>query len=269
MFAILVATAAAAMAQTTIADLEARVAKLEGHEHESEHDHGHGHGGGGDWEWSGVYELGSGSYTWKFNKNAKGVYGAPDESMQVVVLRAGDMSSDAILTNMHAAAEAIFNGAACTKVLGGGMLTPADRCFELWFDAALNTTSFTLDVLAAGRFAIYTAHVPAEFGAVKLGTPAGLEAGPLATLSHEALHEDHEHEQDEMVLIALIIAIVGTFLALCALVATVLVWRCHSHRGQPVSITTRQTREIPMGLSGVSLSSATPRGSSDHVDSKA
>ena len=255
MFALLLLATATATA-TTVAELEARVALLEAHEHEQEHGHGHG---GGAWEWSGIYELGSGSYTWKFHKNAKGVYGAPDESMRVVVLRAGSQSSrDAILDDMHGAAEAVFDGAACSQVHAGGELYPADQCFELWFDSTLNATQFTLEVLSAGRFAVYAAHVPSEFGALQLGTPAGLLAGPLATLTHEALHEtsDHEHEQDEMVTAALVIAVIGTCVAMCALAAAFAVWCCHSHRARPVLIS-RQTRagEIPLGLSAVTPAS--------------
>jgi len=246
---------------TTIQELEARIAVLEAHDHERDGGHGHGHGSG-TWEWSGLYELGSGSFSWAFSKNSNGVYGAPDASMRVVVLRAGSMNAG-VLDNMHQAAESVMTGASCERVAAGGALAPADRCFELWFDDRQNTTTFTLTVLTPGRFAVYTEHQPSEFDAVMLGAPTGLRAGPRATLTHEAmLHESathshaHEHDQDVLVNAALILGAVGTALGLFGLAATVCLWRNHHHRGRPV------TSEIVGGVSAIAAASSTSAAAS-------
>ncbi len=238
---------------TTMQELEARITALEAHDHENDEGHGHGHGSG-TWEWSGLYELGSGSYSWTFSRNSNGLYGAPDASMRVVLLRAGSMAAG-VLDNMHQAAEAVMTGAACQSVATGGELSPADHCFELWFDQQLNATTFTLTVLTPGRFAMYTEHQPSEFDAVMLGTPSGLLAGPTTTLTHEELHDSaehshaHEHDQ-EIVHAALVLGAVGTALGFFSLVATISLWRCHHHRGRPI------TSEIVAGVNTASTTSA-------------
>merc|ERR1719446_202592 len=137
-------------------ELESHIHDLEVHDHEQDAAHAHG---SYLWEWSGLYEFGIGTYRWQFRKNAQGLYGANDAMMRVVVLRAGAMAATSVLDNMHLAAEAVLENANCVQLAAGTELTVGDSCHELVFDASSSSTTFTLRISAAGRFAIYTQHV--------------------------------------------------------------------------------------------------------------
>lgn len=151
------------------------------------------HGDGTTWEWSGLFELGVGRYRWTFYKNADGVYGAPDASMRVAVLRGGSMPSGLmVLDNMHEAAEMVMATASGCLAPGSDVaVRPSDDCFDLVFDQSSSSTEFFLDVGAAGRFAVFTAHDPHEFAAHYLvGGSANLaRIQPTTTY----MHADVEH----------------------------------------------------------------------------
>ena len=73
-----------------------------------------------------------------------------------------------------------------------GMRTNQSERTHLLSFRSSSSTTFTLRISAAGRFAIYTQHVPSEFSAKSFETPVGLELGPIVTLTHGALG-DHGH----------------------------------------------------------------------------
>ncbi|EOD18686.1 hypothetical protein EMIHUDRAFT_118323 [Emiliania huxleyi CCMP1516] len=165
---------------------------------------GHSHGDG-PWEWGGVYRLLAGDYTWTFSKNAAGIYGAPDESMRVVVLRGGP-ASDA-LDDLRPAAEALLQLSQCTLLDGGGEIGAADTCFELRFNQSLPATSWTVRTAIAGNLAIYTEHLPMEFSARLTSTSTGVEVQPEAAVLYNAMHgeaadpetdHDHDHAHEEV-----------------------------------------------------------------------
>jgi len=165
---------------------------------------GHSHGDG-PWEWGGVYRLLAGDYTWTFSKNAAGIYGAPDESMRVVVLRGGP-ASDA-LDDLRPAAEALLQLSQCTLLDGGGEIGAADTCFELRFNQSLPATSWTVRTAIAGNLAIYTEHLPMEFSARLTSTSTGVEVQTEAAVLYNAMHgeaadpetdHDHDHAHEEV-----------------------------------------------------------------------
>jgi hypothetical protein len=246
---VVVLLAASSSAQTLTERVTALEAQVHTHD-DGEHEHGHGHHGSSDWEWAGVYVLGMGSYRWTFHRNGRGVYGAPDLSMKTVVLRGGDVvDRRMILENMHAGAEALLQGS-CAPVTAGGALAPGDACYEVVFDLASNTTSFLLNVGAAGPFAVFTAHMPSEFGAVLLDTPAGLKVGPVATLAHEDMHDAHEHahehaHSDKLALVALVLAVVANVTTMMAL--GIWCWHRRTEHPRPIRGMVTGTTTLQLG----------------------
>mmetsp|Transcript_20508 Transcript_20508/g.53857 ORF Transcript_20508/g.53857 Transcript_20508/m.53857 type:complete len:255 (+) Transcript_20508:29-793(+) len=222
--------------------------------------------GNGPWEWSGVYALPAGQYEWIFSKNARGVYGAPDVSMRVVLLRGGLMAD--VLTNMHTAAEALLQLNECTLLDGGGMLKADDKCFELRFNQSRPTTSWTVRTAIAGKLAIYTEHVPTEFNA-RLVSGAGVDVAPQSAMLHDTMHVEvadhahehthdevagHEHEHEHEAPVATAALAVGSLALVVAVAALCVALRQRGSRGTPVVKDVAMQRAVSLGVGNVAAS---------------
>ena len=84
--------------------------------------------------------------------------------MKMVVLPAS-AATEAVLHALEAEAGHSFEKT-CTAVAAGGTITAMeDACYELTFDAAVDTSTFTILTGGNAAIAIFTAHLPTEFEA--------------------------------------------------------------------------------------------------------
>ena len=97
--------------------------------------------------------------------------------MKVVVLSATEATEAAL----EALADDAENGfeETCTEVSAGEAFSPAaDACYELVFDDAADDSTFT--ITAGGPVAIFTQHMPTEFGVDYLTDDQGRGVQPSA-----------------------------------------------------------------------------------------
>jgi len=150
-------------------------------------------------EWGAVYDLAAGDYTLELQPG-------PDPAMNVALLPLAAGS----LADALPAAVVLFS-ADEQPVPPGGVLLPGERLVQLQLGAG--TSRYTLHLLKAGRYALFTQHHPNEFAMQLQPAKRPLSPGPVpqATLASRSLAEfrpvppltavearefkpDHEHD---------------------------------------------------------------------------
>jgi len=149
-------------------------------------------------EWAGVYELAAGEYTLHFGEAHKHDHDHEhhhhhehkhdhDHSIALTLLPA-NVASDNALSQLHMKAVGVFEGAE-VDLKPGEALTAAPTKFHLHLDC--HGTKLPIQIPAAGAYALFTEHNPAEFHAV-------LKQGDtiITARAHREFQHQHEHESD-------------------------------------------------------------------------
>jgi len=128
-------------------------------------------------EWAGVYELAEGAHQLQLSAG-------PDPAMRIVIERAAgaDPTGDA-------AAERVSRVMAepPSPVAPGGVVAASGLPFELALAHGEPPWLFTVPVAEAGRYAMFTQHLPAEFQ-LRLANPDGRGLAPIAQRELVASH---------------------------------------------------------------------------------
>lgn len=130
-------------------------------------------------EWAGVFALDEGAHEITCSAG-------PDPSMDVAVVALEEFGEDAF-RDARDQAVLLFSDEPCMTPNGGRVLA-GPRLYRLDLDAA--SQRFTLDVDRAGYYALFTQHLPSEFGLC-------LQRGDLVQtpLSESEYAATHEHDQ--------------------------------------------------------------------------
>ena len=117
----------------------------------------------------------------------------------VVMGVASDSEED--LESAEADADTLLESGSCTEVdVGDAAIVPSTTaCYELHFDASLDTSTYDLDVTGVDYVVIFTEHFPTEFEADThyLQSAAGEDVEPAHTLPEDGDHSGHDHGSDE------------------------------------------------------------------------
>ena len=154
-------------------------------DHDDHDDHGDSHGEG-DFEWAGVFDLSAGTYKWSFAK-VDGDYADP--AMKMVILNSGDIEASEEL-----AKELLGSKNSETK-RNNDKLVAQEKAYFLSFNEKRDTTTFTVEIKKAGKYAFFTEHMPFEFEADEhfFKDISGDDVEPIAQVPDEG---DHHHHHD-------------------------------------------------------------------------
>ncbi len=154
-------------------------------DHDDHDDHGDSHGEG-DFEWAGVFDLSAGTYKWSFAK-VDGEYADP--AMKMVILDSGDIEASEEL-----AKELLGSKNSETK-RNNDKLVAQEKAYFLSFNEKRDTTTFTVEIKKAGKYAFFTEHMPFEFEADEhfFKDVSGDDVEPIAQVPDEG---DHHHHHD-------------------------------------------------------------------------
>ncbi len=154
-------------------------------DHDDHDDHGDSHGEGA-FEWAGVFDLSAGTYKWSFAK-VDGDYADP--AMKMVILNSGDIEASEEL-----AKELLGSKNSETK-RNNDKLIAQEKAYFLSFNEKKDTTTFTVEIKKAGKYAFFTEHMPFEFEADEhfFKDVSGDDVEPIAQVPDEG---DHHHHHD-------------------------------------------------------------------------
>ncbi|AIQ98056.1 metal ABC transporter solute-binding protein, Zn/Mn family [Prochlorococcus sp. MIT 0801] len=154
-------------------------------DHDDHDDHSDSHGEG-DFEWAGVFDLSAGTYKWSFAK-VDGDYADP--AMKMVILNSGDIEASEEL-----AKELLGSKNSETK-RNNDKLVAQEKAYFLSFNEKRDTTTFTVEIKKAGKYAFFTEHMPFEFEADEhfFKDISGDDVEPIAQVPDEG---DHHHHHD-------------------------------------------------------------------------
>jgi len=154
-------------------------------DHDDHDDHGDSHGEGA-FEWAGVFDLSAGTYKWSFAK-VDGDYADP--AMKMVILNSGDIEASEEL-----AKELLGSKNSETK-RNNDKLVAQEKAYFLSFNEKKDTTTFTVEIKKAGKYAFFTEHMPFEFEADEhfFKDVSGDDVEPIAQVPDEG---DHHHHHD-------------------------------------------------------------------------
>ena len=152
--------------------------------HHDEHEHDHEH----SFEWAGAFELEKGDYKLSFSK-VNGAYADP--VMAVAVLFSQEHGHESI-EDSEEDAEGLFASEPAPLNVGGSF-TPGQALYELQFDQAKDSSTFSLKIEQSGTYVFFSAHLPSEFesGTHFFKDNAGKDVLPVA---HEPEGDDHSHD---------------------------------------------------------------------------
>jgi G3E family GTPase len=130
-------------------------------------------------EWVGVYELAAGDHQLQLSPG-------PDPTMRVVV----EAVADAAPATIAEAAERVVRRMAepAPSVSPGGALPASGWPFELVLGGGEPPWIFTIAIHAAGRYAVFTQHLPAEVG-LRLASSEGRGLAPVGERGFAASHQ--------------------------------------------------------------------------------
>ncbi|HEX3762567.1 MAG TPA: GTP-binding protein [Kofleriaceae bacterium] len=129
-------------------------------------------------EWAGVYELAAGDHQLQLSPG-------PDPAMRILI----EPVADAAPGTIAAAAERAIRRMAGPAVVSspGGVVHAAEGPCELAFGSGEPPWCFTLPILRAGRYTLFTQHLPAEFE-LRLADGDGRGLAPIGERAFVAAH---------------------------------------------------------------------------------
>jgi G3E family GTPase len=132
-------------------------------------------------EWAGAFDLAAGDYSVTLQEG-------PDPSIEVMLCE--ELNADE--SDPVKAAERVFTlfSAAADEVVPGAVLTPNLRVHRLQLPAS-GESKFVVRIADAGRYWLFTEHLPSEFS-LQLRNSDGHEAAPLAERNFDPGHSHDE-----------------------------------------------------------------------------
>ena len=143
----------------------------DGDDHDEDHHHDL------NYEWSGIFELGEGTHTIKFNKNEG------DESILVAFI-----SSEGSITDIEHHAAHVMEAEAIDVAKETSFTAENEYTYDLELNS--ETAEFEFEMEAPGKYYVFTQHLPEEFDMEILNSD-----GEVLTADEPTEYEgDHDHD---------------------------------------------------------------------------